>query len=220
MDKLNETSKIPKSSKNIYGFPEFYRVLYWGMRTMPAMIKNRKTKEIDDNFIERIMFSVTEVNGCPVCSYAHTKWALEQGMSNKEINLLLAGSAESVPSEQLVAVLFAQHYADTRGNPETKTWQRVVEVYGKSKALIILGATRAIMIGNIWGIAYSSFANRLKRKPSGKTSLLYELGIMVSIIPLLPAALIHAQISRIKGKDVITFLKTQDKETDWSNTIE
>lgn len=210
MDKHKETVKIPKSYKKIYSFPEFYKALYWGMRTISALRNNRKTKEIDKNFIERIMLSVTEVNGCPVCSYGHTKWALEQGMSNKEIDLLLGGSAESVPRDQLVAVLFSQHYADTRGKPGMETWQRVVDVYGKSKALIILGATRAIMIGNIWGIAYSSFSNRLKRKPSGKTRLFYELGIMISIIPLLPTALIHAKISRMRGKDVITFLNIQN----------
>jgi len=136
--------------------------------------------------------------------------ALYWGMSNEEINLLLAGSAESVPMDQLVAVLFSQHYADTRGNPENRTWQRLVDVYGKSKAFIILGTSRTIMIGNIWGIAYSSFANRLKRKPSGKTSLFYELGIMLSIIPLLPTALIHAGISRMRGKDIITFLNIQN----------
>ena len=204
MDPLDKSGKIPKSYKRIYSLSEFYTALYRGMKTIGAMKQNRKTKDISKDFIERIMLAVTEVNGCPVCSYGHTKWALEEGMSNEEINLLLAGSSEAVPSSELVAVLFAQHYADSRGNPSQDSWQRVVDVYGLSKSLIILGATRAIMIGNIWGIAFSSFSSRLKGKPSGKTHFLYEMGIMLSIVPFLPVAIAHALVARIIGLPVLS----------------
>jgi AhpD family alkylhydroperoxidase len=37
------------------------------------------------------MLAVTEVNGCEMCSYAHTKMALEAGLSNDEIQQMLAG---------------------------------------------------------------------------------------------------------------------------------
>ncbi len=205
MDPLDKSGKIPKSYKRIYSLSEFYTALYRGMKTIGAMKQNRKTKDISKDFIERIMLAVTEVNGCPICSYGHTKWALEEGMSNEEINLLLAGSSEAVPSNQLVAVLFAQHYADSRGNPSHDSWQRVVDVYGLSKSLIILGATRAIMIGNIWGIAFSSFSSRLKGKPSGKTHFLYEMGIMLSIVPFLPVAIVHALVAKIIALPVLSF---------------
>ncbi len=205
MDPLDKSGKIPQSYKRIYSISEFYTALYRGMRTIGAMKQNRKTKDISKDFIERIMLAVTEVNGCPVCSYGHTKWALEEGMSNEEINLLLAGSSEAVPSSELVAVLFAQHYADSRGNPSHDSWQRVVDVYGLSKSLIILGATRAIMIGNILGIAFSSFTGRLKGKSSGKTHIFYEVSIMLSIVPFLPVAIVHALVARIIGLPVISF---------------
>ena len=205
MDPLDKSGKIPKSYKRIYSLSEFYTALYRGMKTIGAMKQNRKTKDISKDFIERIMLAVTEVNGCPVCSYGHTKWALEEGMSNEEINLLLAGSSEAVPSSELVAVLFAQHYADSRGNPSQDSWQRVVDVYGVSKSLTILGATRAIMIGNIWGIAFSSFSSRLKGKPSGKTHFLYEMGIMLSIVPFLPVAIVHALVAKIIALPVLSF---------------
>ena len=202
---LNKSGKTAKSNKQFYSLSEFYTAIYHGMKTIGAMNKNRKTKDISKDFIERIMLAVTEVNGCPICSYGHTKWALEEGMSNEEINLLLAGSSEAVPSNQLVAVLFAQHYADSRGNPSQDSWQRVVDVYGLSKSLIILGATRAIMIGNIWGRAFSSFSSRFKGKPSGKTHIIYEVSIMLSIVPFLPVAIVHALVARIIGQPVLSF---------------
>ena len=79
------------------------------------MKKAKKKKELSPEFIERIMLGVTEVNGCEVCSYAHTKMALEQGMAAEEIQQLLAGSTDNIPVEEMPAYLFAQHYADRRG---------------------------------------------------------------------------------------------------------
>ena len=35
-------------------------------------------------------------------------------MSNEEIQNMLSGVMEDVPSDELEAVIFAQHYADTR----------------------------------------------------------------------------------------------------------
>ncbi|WP_256205872.1 carboxymuconolactone decarboxylase family protein [Carnobacterium iners] len=41
--------------------------------------------------MERIMLAVTQVNGCSVCSYTHTKMALEVGMKSEKIkNILVA----------------------------------------------------------------------------------------------------------------------------------
>lgn len=62
---------------------------------------------------------------------------------------MLAGVLDDVPADEVTAVMFAQHYADRRGNPSKESWERIVETYGISKAKGILGAIRAIMIGNV-----------------------------------------------------------------------
>ena len=74
---------------------------------MKYMIKAKKEKALSPEFIERIMLGVTEVNGCEVYSYAHTKMALEQGMAAEEIQQLLAGYADEIPVEEMPAYLFA-----------------------------------------------------------------------------------------------------------------
>ena len=50
--------------------------------------------------MERIMLGVTQVNGCLLCSYAHTKMALELGMKEKQIEELLDGELGNVPLER------------------------------------------------------------------------------------------------------------------------
>jgi len=191
--------------KKIYTLEEFYITLYKGLRTIKYMIENKKSKQLDPNFTERLMLAVTEVNGCEVCSYAHTKMALEQGMSNEEIQMLLSGNTENISSEEATAIYFAQHYADTRGNPTSDSWQRVVKVYGITKALGILGAIRMIMIGNVHGIALSAFRSRLRGKPIKKSNLFYEISMILSIIIFLPAAFIHGLFSNILRIPIISF---------------
>lgn len=172
---------------------------------MKYMIKAKKKKELSSEFIERILLGVTEVNGCEVCSYAHTKMALEQGMAEEEIQQLLAGSVDEIPVEEMPAYLFAQHYADRRGYPTEESWDRIVSLYGEDKAKGILGAIRAIMVGNAHGIAFSAFLSRLKGKPVKKSSLLYEITMMLSILVYLPLTLVHAVMDGLFKKPIISF---------------
>ena len=68
-----------------------------------------------------------------------------------------------------------------------------------------MGAIRAIMVGNAHGIAFSAFLSRLKGKAVKKSSLLYEITMMLSIIVYLPLTLIHALIDGLFKKPVISF---------------
>ena len=198
----SESEKI-EFGRKLYSVKESYWIFYNGIRTLKYMFRAKRKGELDDKFMERIMLAVTEVNQCAICSYAHTKRALESGMSNEEIQRILSGIKDDIPDDELVAVMFAQHYADTRGHPTEKSWQRIVKIYGKKQAISILGAVRTIMIGNTYGIPWSSFINRFKGGPDSRSSLSYELEMMITMIVFAPVALVHALISGLSGKPVI-----------------
>lgn len=134
---------------------------------------------------ERIMLAVTEVNKCPMCSYAHTKIALEAGMSAREIENMLQGVLLDVPKEEMPAILFAQHFADTRGKPSKESLRTLVNIYGLDKARGILGGIRSIMVGNAYGIAWGSFMGRFKGEPDPRSHLAYELTMILTLLPFL-----------------------------------
>lgn len=154
--------------------------------------------------VERLMLAVTEVNKCPLCSYGHTKIALEAGMDNEEIQSLLAGDTNLVPPGEITAILFAQHYADSRGKPSPGTWRRVTETYGEPKAMGILGAIRLIMFGNTFGIVLNSFKGRLKGEPDKRSSIPYELSILLAFLPFLLGARVHAGISNLLRLPIVS----------------
>ena len=51
-------------------------------------------------FKERTMLAVTEVNGCIMCSYVHTKLSLKAGLSNEDIKEILAGDLDGIPANE------------------------------------------------------------------------------------------------------------------------
>ena len=191
--------------RKLYTIAELYRIVYHGIRTMKYMRRAKKKGDLGMEFQERIMLAVTEVNGCAICSYAHTRMALEAGMSDAEIQNMLAGETTDIPAEELQAVLFAQHYADSRGNPSREAWDRIVDAYGAIGARGILGAARAMMIGNAYGIPWSSFFNRFRGKPDQRSSLLYEIGVISVGSLAVPVAIVHALTADVFHVPLIDF---------------
>ena len=193
--------------RKLYSLIEFYRITYFAFFSAYDFLYAKKNKILSEHFIERIMIAVTELNGCPFCSFAHTKMALEAGMSNEEIQNLLAGISDDVPKEEMSAVIFSQHYADTRGYPSKESWERVVEIYDLPEAKGILGAIRIMMFGNVAGIAWGSFFNRFKKdkEKDERSGLPYEIGIMLGTVIYLPIALIHALLAKLFRIPIIKF---------------
>ena len=191
--------------KKQYTAWEAYSALYRAFRTAKYMGASRKEGLMDQKFTERIMLAVTQVNGCEVCSYFHARLALESGISNEELQSILSGDAQNVPPDQSAAILFAQHYADTRGTPSQASWNRILKEYGEKKALGILGSIRMITVGNIFGIPLSALKRRLRGKPVPKSNPFYEIGMLLWIVPCLPAAALHSFFSNRFKKPLISF---------------
>ena len=193
--------------RKLYSLKEIYWIVYHAMRTVRCFSRAKRNDGLTTEFAERIMLAVTEVNGCALCSYAHARIALEAGLRNEEIQNMLAGDMADIPTEELPAVLFAQHYAQSRGEPAHETWDRIVEIYGLLRAYGILGAIRMITMGNAFGIPFGSFLNRFKGKPDKRSNILYELRVMIFGTLLMPIAMIHALLAGLFRAPVIAFKK-------------
>jgi len=179
--------------KRRFSYAEYYKALLLFYHAIGVLKENRKTSHlIDQAFIERIMLSVTEVNGCAVCSYAHTSMALKQGFNQEEIESFLSGKDTHILPYEAKALLFAQHYADSRGYVDKEAYEALIDEYGEEKSEIILSAIKVIMMGNIMGIPMSAFVSRLKGKPYKGSSIFYEISMILSSIIFIPLSAIHS----------------------------
>ena len=191
--------------KPLFSLPETYRILFHAIRTMPYMTRGEKSGSLSPALRERLMMAVTEVNGCAMCSYAHTRMALETGMREEEIRNILQGELRDVPPDEITAVLFAQHYADTRGVPGRAAWEKLCRQYGRDAALAMLGAIRGITMGNAYGIPAGSLLRRLGVKRfhvDSRSTLAYELAMILTLLPFALAAAVHAGFSRLLHQPV------------------
>ncbi|MCG9478687.1 MAG: carboxymuconolactone decarboxylase family protein [Actinomycetia bacterium] len=77
--------------EKLYTVKKSYRIFYDGLRTIKYMVRAKRNAELSTLLLERVMTAVTKVNGCPLCSYAHTRMALEVGISSQEIQSMFSG---------------------------------------------------------------------------------------------------------------------------------
>ena len=196
---LSESVIQRNEFKRKFSLWELYRSFVFAPRAMSKLIRNNKTKLVDRHFVERLQLAVTEVNGCAACSYQHTQMALKQGMSNEEISSFLSGGNNFTKPEEAKAIMFAQHFADSRGFPKKYAYDSIIKEYGKKEASIILSASQMMIAGNMYGIPFSAFLSRLQGKPYKDSTLFYELGMLIVGILCLPIAIIHGFLRGLIG---------------------
>lgn len=165
--------------KKKYSLKALYLGTVLAFRSMPTMLRNRRQPLVDAHWIERLMLATTEVNGCDVCSYAHTQMALREGFSMEEIEAFLSGSAAYVNPEEATSILYAQHVADTMGHPDPTADQTLIDTYGPQRAMVIRSAIHLMMMGNMSGIPLSALLRRLKGHPYRNSGWGYEVGLLV-----------------------------------------
>ena len=175
-----------KFMKRLYDVETFQRFIADAVASFADMRKSRKNPDISAAFSKRILLAVTHVNGCRYCTFVHTKNALEEGMSEDEVQRLLGGEFDAAPSNESVALLFAEHYADSAGRPSLEATQKLIETYGADTAAQILGILRGIMVGNLHGNMIDALRNRIMRKPVPESTLGRELGIVLGVVVFVP----------------------------------
>ncbi|MHA1346151.1 MAG: carboxymuconolactone decarboxylase family protein [Candidatus Heimdallarchaeaceae archaeon] len=161
--------------KRTYGFRSFFHDTFKVMKNSSQIREVMRSGRISDKFRERIMLAVTAVYGCIYCEWTHTKTALNSGCTEEEIFVIMENDFGSCDPEEVIALAFAQHYAETNGNPTDEAWNKLVEQYGDQKANDIMLLIKMVTVGNLLGNTVEAFASRFKGKPPENGSLLFEL---------------------------------------------
>jgi len=182
---------LQENYKRKYNFWEMYMAFSRIPGAAMKLAKNKRKQLLSGHFVDRLQFAVTEVNGCAACSYAHTAMALKMGMRSEEISSLLSGNDSMVDPYEAKAILFAQHFAESRGKPRKEAYISIEDAYGKEKAKIVLAACRVMIAGNIYGLPFSALQSRRKGKPYRNSSLFFELSMLVGGVFILPLASVH-----------------------------
>ena len=184
-------------NKRIFTMKEHFKIMNHAAKGFGMLLDVKKYKLFDKKFKERIMLAVTEVNGCELCSYVHTRISLSTGMNSDEIKGILNGSKSNIPDYELVGVLFGEHYADSKENPDKEVIDRLILEYGRDKAKIICAVLGMITLTNSMGISMGLFKERLMFKRVKGSKIINELGIPVLTMTVFPMLFIYHKIKSI-----------------------
>ena len=140
-------------NRRIYhSWGQFWQDMRFPLRNRPKIRAAMRGGLVSFAFRERLMLSVTAVNGCRYCSYFHAKEAVKAGLPEAELRNLLHGIAdETTPAEELPALLYAQHWAESNAQPDPEARQKLIATYGAECSEAIETVLRMIRMGNLLG---------------------------------------------------------------------
>ena len=160
----------PFNRRAYHNFRQFFNDASSIMKQRKQIKSTMNDGQISYAFRERLMLTVTEVNRCRYCQYAHAKMALEAGLTQEEINALSAGTFQDCPEEEVPALLYAQHWAETDGEPDEEAHQKILNIYGTEKVQEMELVMRMIRMGNLSGNTWDHFLNRISFGHWGKSA--------------------------------------------------
>jgi AhpD family alkylhydroperoxidase len=176
-------------NRNIYTSKTFWQDITFIFSHF-AQIK-KTMQDLDQAFVEKIMTVVTAVNGCRYCSWFHARQAVASGISPEEVQQMLKLQFQADANEdELTALLYAQHYAESQRYPSQEMTEKLQTEYGPEKAEEIQMVIRMITFGNLSGNTFDAFLSRLKGAKAEGSHFLFELVFFIFgapfLLPLLP----------------------------------
>jgi AhpD family alkylhydroperoxidase len=148
--------------KRTYRNPlELVADLFFPVRKIKRLRKIKNKRLISPSFQERLMLAVTSVEGCRYCSFFHSKLALQDGISQEEVESLLSGNFDDCPEDEVMAIFYAQHWAESNANPDPEATRKLREIYDPEKVEAIYLILRMIRMGNLMGNTWDYFLHRI-----------------------------------------------------------
>ena len=156
------------------------------MVNFPKIFKMMRNLQIDHAFMEKIMTVTTAVNGCIYCESFHAKQALKAGINEKEMqNLLNLQFTTTTKPDEITALMYAQHYAETGRQPDPEMNEKLQQAYGAEKAEQIMLVIRMINLGNLYGNTWDAGLSRLSGTPAQNGHPVFEVLFFIFNFPFL-----------------------------------
>ena len=194
-------NKEKEFSKKIFTARLFFSDLGFLLQNFLKIIGAFRNEKMTRAFVEKIMTVTTAVNGCIYCSWFHAKQAVNSGISEDEVkNMMELQFHADARDFELMALLYAQHFAETNRNPDPEMTKKLFEYYGERTAQHIILVIRMISFGNLYGNTWDAVMSRLKGKPAPNSNIIFEIFyFLMNFLIMFPAML---QIRRDKNNHV------------------
>jgi len=171
--------------KRSYTLKEFFNDIIFLFHNFNRIFEALKAKRINKQFREKILLAVTAVNECKYCSFGHSLMALKNGCTREEISRIMKKDFSNSKPNEIIALTYAQHFAETKRSPDPGATKRLFSYYGLKKARDIFLFIRIMEIGNLLGNTIDAFKSRMKGIPPKDGSIFFESILFIFSYPFL-----------------------------------
>lgn len=148
--------------KRTFTLPLLLESLGAALASSPTLLATLVRPDLPAALREQVMLGVTQVNDCRYCDWVHSGLALANGVNRAELDTLLETGAGMGDTRSAVAVLFAQHFADSLRRPDTAAQQRLRQNFNARERRQIMAWIHAIYFANLTGNSVDATLARLR----------------------------------------------------------
>ncbi|MHA1984467.1 MAG: hypothetical protein ACW967_08945 [Candidatus Hodarchaeales archaeon] len=133
--------------------------------------------QISHQLVFYMALTTTKEFGCPYCLWIQENKAPDYGCTSQTINAVKSNKYDDFPSNEIIALNFAKHYAESKRNPAKKEIKKLVRYFGKKESSNLINFLHLVSVGNLMGNTVDAFESRLKGIPVKNGSILFEMFI-------------------------------------------
>jgi AhpD family alkylhydroperoxidase len=134
---------------------------------------------------EKVIVAVAQANACRMCEHAHTRMALEAGVTDAELAALEAMDQESLDRRTWLALAYAREraQADFAAVLGSKTRQALDRELGPQTVRDVDDVARVMTVANRVANTLNALSDRVRGRPVPGSRLADELVINVFLLP-------------------------------------
>ena len=156
---------------------------------------------LDPRLREEVMLAVAEANACRLCTAAHRRWALAEGVSDEELAALEGHDAERFDRRTWAAIAWAQARTQSDLAPVPAELEaELARHYNEGERADLETVTRAMGVANRSANTFEALLERLRGRPVPGSRIGDELALGGVVALTIPPAAIYLALRRALGR--------------------
>ena len=200
MERLSRVA-VPRT----YLVSELVRDLLSVTARAPALWSIWVKRRLSPAMREKIIVAVAQANACRMCEHAHTRLALEAGVTDAELAALERMDAESLDRRTWLALAYARERTQAGFAPlsDVEIHPGLREELGLQTLRDIEDVSRVMTVANRVANTLNALSDRLRGNPVPGSKLADELVINVLLLPAAWLGVVVAAIRQRKSPFVL-----------------
>lgn len=178
---MSETPRRPVP--RTYTVPELLRDLRWLVSRVPSLWSIWVGGRLPRALREQIIVAVAQVNVCRMCEHAHTRMALEAGVSDAELAALESMDEQAFDRSTWLAIAHARAKADFVDDEASEPMADVAGTLGQQTTRDVEDVARVMTVANRIANTLNALPDRRRGRPVADSRLLDELVLNFLFLP-------------------------------------